>query len=237
MVFPSRQQFKTLTGFPTISDSKKAFHTAFPYVIPSLYRRIADELLVELHLLSHQTNFQVNALFAVGLRQVFRAFTKGYRPEEQIEPMFAALCSCNGFDAEDLKALAEGSTKAVQGHSVEDVQAWLNAKGDKAPEPLASGLAALGGENFHYSRLMAVGLFSLLSDAQGSESDDPEALSATAHALGEQIGLSRPRLEKDLSLYRSNLDKMTQAVELMEETLAAERRKRERQQAEKVSQG
>ncbi|QNI73543.1 photosystem II biogenesis protein Psp29 [Synechococcus sp. NOUM97013] len=226
-----------MTGFPTISDSKKAFHTAFPYVIPSLYRRIADELLVELHLLSHQTNFQVNALFAVGLRQVFRAFTKGYRPEEQVEPMFAALCSCNGFDAEDLKALAEGSTKAVQGHSVEDVQAWLNAKGDKAPEPLASGLAALGGENFHYSRLMAVGLFSLLSDAQGSESDDPEALSATAHALGEQIGLSRPRLEKDLSLYRSNLDKMTQAVELMEETLAAERRKRERQQAEKVSQG
>ena len=171
MVFTSTQQTKTLTGFPTISDSKKAFHTAFPYVIPSLYRRTADELLVELHLLSHQTNFQVNALFAVGLRQVFHAFTKGYRPEEQIEPMFAALCSCNGFNAEKLKALAEGSTKAVQGHSVEDVQAWLTAKGDKAPEPLATGLAALGGESFHYSRLMAVGLFSLLSAAQGSESE------------------------------------------------------------------
>ncbi len=236
MVFPSRQQFKTLTGFPTISDSKKAFHSAFPYVIPSLYRRTADELLVELHLLSHQTNFQVNALFAVGLRQVFHAFTKGYRPEEQIELMFAALCSCNGFNADELKALAEGSSKAVRGHSVEDVQAWLTAKGDKAPEPLATGLAALGGDNFHYSRLMAVGLFSLLSEAQGSESDDPEALSTTAHTLGEQIGLSRPRLEKDLSLYRSNLEKMAQAVELMEETLAAERRKRERQQAEKVVQ-
>jgi len=237
MVFTSTQQTKTLTGFPTISDSKKAFHTAFPYVIPSLYRRTADELLVELHLLSHQSNFQVNALFAVGLRQVFHAFTKGYRPEEQIEPMFAALCSCNGFNAEELKTLAKGSTQAVQGHSVEDVQAWLTAKGDKAPEPLATGLAALGGESFHYSRLMAVGLFSLLSAAQGSESEDPEALSETAHALGEQIGLSRPRLEKDLTLYRSNLAKMAQAVELMEETLAAERRKRERQQAEKVASG
>ena len=70
------------------------------------------------------------------------------------------------------------------------------AKGDKAPEPLASGLAALSGESFHYSRLMAVGLFSLLSEAQGGESDDPEALSATAHALGEHIGLSRPALKK-----------------------------------------
>jgi len=225
-----------LTGFQTISDSKKAFHTAFPYVIPSLYRRTADELLVELHLLSHQTHFRANALFAVGLRQVFQAFTKGYRPEEQLEPMFTALCSSNGFDAEELRSLADGSTKAVQGHSVDDVQSWLRSKGEGAPEPLAGGLGAIVGDKVHYSRLMAVGLFSLLSEAQGSESDDPEELSKTAHAIGEQIGLSRPRLEKDLGLYRSNLEKMAQAVELMEETLASERRKRERQQAEKASQ-
>ena len=78
-------------------------------------------------------------------------------------------------------------------------------------------------------------MFSLLSEAQGNESTDPEELSKTVHAIGEQIGLSRPRLEKDLGLYRSNLEKMAQAVELMEETLAAERRKRERQKAEKAT--
>ena len=118
---------------------------------------------------------------------------------------------------------------------MEDVQAWLKSKGKGAPEPLAAGLSAVTGDDFHYSRLVAVGLFSLLSEAQGKESDDPEELSKTVHAIGEQIGLSRPRLEKDLGLYRSNLEKMAQAVELMEETLAAERRKRERQQAEKAS--
>ena len=91
------------------------------------------------------------------------------------------------------------------------------------------------GDDFHYSRLVAVGLFSLLSEAQGNKSDDPEELSNTVHAIGEEIGLSRPRLEKDLGLYRSNLEKMVQAVELMEETLAAERRKRERQKAEKAA--
>ena len=42
-------------------------------------------------------------------------------------------------------------------------------------------------------------------------------------------GLLRDRLDKDLSLYASNLEKMAQAVELMEETVAAERRRRERQ--------
>ncbi|MFM7434760.1 MAG: photosystem II biogenesis protein Psp29, partial [Vulcanococcus sp.] len=39
----------------TVADSKRAFHTAFPHVIAPLYRRLVDELLVELHLLSHQS--------------------------------------------------------------------------------------------------------------------------------------------------------------------------------------
>jgi hypothetical protein len=42
------------------------------------------------------------------------------------------------------------------------------------------------------------------------------------------MGLLRDRLDKDLKLYASNLEKMAQAVELMEETVAAEKRKRER---------
>ena len=42
----------------TISDSKSDFHKEFPYVIPPIYRKLADELLVELHLLSHQKNFK-----------------------------------------------------------------------------------------------------------------------------------------------------------------------------------
>jgi hypothetical protein len=49
------------------------------------------------------------------------------------------------------------------------------------------------------------------------------------------MGLLKDRLDKDLSLYAGNLEKMSQAVELMEETLAAERRRRERQGETAVS--
>jgi photosystem II biogenesis protein Psp29 len=65
----------------TIADSKRAFHQAFPHVIAPLYRRLADELLVELHLLSHQSSFKTTPLFAVGLCTVFDTFSAGYRPE------------------------------------------------------------------------------------------------------------------------------------------------------------
>ena len=201
-------------------------------MIPSLYRRTADELLVELHLLSHQQHFKTDALFAVGLRQVFTAFTQGYQPETHLDELYAALCTSNGFDPDALKQLADGSSSAVSGHTVTEVREWLSNRGAGAPEPLASGLSSVGGDSFHYSRLMAVGLLSLLSSAQGGEPSDPDQLKSLAHDIGEQLGLSKPRLDKDLSLYTSNLEKMAQAVELVEETLAAERRKRDRQSAE-----
>ena len=49
------------------------------------------------------------------------------------------------------------------------------------------------------------------------------------------MGLIKDRLDKDLSLYAGNLEKMAQAVELVEETLAAEKRRRERQDEGTVS--
>ena len=214
----------------TIADSKRAFHNAFPHVIPSLYRRTADELLVELHLLSHQKQFKVDALFAVGLDQVFNAFTRGYRPESHLVPLFQALCSCNGFDGEALKQLADQSAQAVQGHSVEEVQGWLRNKGAGAPEAVAKILDRADHDNFHYSRLMAVGLLTLLAKAQGDDGADPAELAKLAHELSEPLGLTKERVEKDLGIYTSNVERMAQAVELMEETLAAERRKRERQE-------
>jgi hypothetical protein len=48
--------------------------------------------------------------------------------------------------------------------------------------------------------------------------------------------LSEDKLQKDLDLYRSNLEKMTQARIVMEDTLKAERKKREdREKAKTVS--
>lgn len=214
----------------TVADSKRAFHRAFPYVIAPLYRRMVDELLVELHLLSRQSGFRNDPLFACGLIQVFDSFGKGYRPDAQREPLLAALCSASGFDAAALRQQRDAAMAAMGSHSVEQVRQWVEQEGAGAPEPVAAALASIRRSDFHYSRLMAVGLLSLLEQAQGADAMDPAALRSYAHDLGSAMGLLRERLDKDLSLYASNLEKMAQAVELMEETVAAERRKRERHQ-------
>jgi photosystem II biogenesis protein Psp29 len=216
----------------TVADSKRAFHGAFPHVIGPLYRRMVDELLVELHLLSHQKGFQQDPLFATGLVQVFDSFARGYRPEQHKERLFEALVRSSGFDPVLLRQQRDQAVAAMGQHTVEEVKQWIAQQGQGAPEPVAAALASIRRPDFHYSRLMAVGLLSLLEEARGSESMDPQVLRQSAHEIGASMGLLRDRIDKDLSLYATNLEKMAQAVELMEETIAAERRRREPQQPE-----
>ena len=219
----------------TVADSKRAFHLAFPYVIAPLYRRVVDELLVELHLLSHQAGFELDALFSCGLIQVFDGFTKGYRPEQHRDGLLAALCAASGFDAQQLRQQRDGAMAAMGHHSVDEVKQWVEQQGEGAPQPVAAALAGIRRPDFHYSRLMAVGLFSLLEQAQGADGMDPATLRSYAHDLGTAMGLLRDRLDKDINLYATNLEKLAQAVELMEETVAADRRKREKALAEKLA--
>jgi hypothetical protein len=57
---------------------------------------------------------------------------------------------------------------------------------------------------------------------------DPQALRQFAHETAASMGLLKDRVDKDLALYATNLEKLAQAVELMEETVAADRRRKER---------
>ena len=216
MVSANRLRARTLAERHTIADSKRAFHQAFPHVIAPLYRRVADELLVELHLLSHQKGFEANNLFAIGLNTVFERFTQGYRPAEHPAALLSALCSSNGFDAAQLKTVAQQCLQDAKGQSDDAQQGWLR------DQSLNDGA--------HYSRLMAVGLLAVLEKTSGET--DPASLRQQAIDLSSELGLPTERVEKDLTVFSSNCERMEQAVELMQETLAAERRKKEKRLAE-----
>ena len=124
---------------------------------------------------------------------------------------------------------------SVGHHSVEEVKQWIDQQGQGAPELLQTALVNVRRSDFHYSRLMAVGLLSLLEEARGADSMDSQALRQFAHDTAESMGLLRDRVDKDLALYASNLEKLAQAVELMEETVAADRRRKERRTTEQAS--
>ncbi len=209
----------------TIADSKREFHKSFPYVIPPLYRRIADELLVELHLLGHQKSFKHNILFSLGLKHVFNSFTLGYKPEEHLKPLFDSLCKSNGFDPAKINSEANKAierAKLIESDKVEsiitnefDISRWQT-------EPNIN--------NNYYTRLMAIGLLTMINN---SSKDKParnqqELDFLASIKLSSSLGMPEKRVEKDINLFNSNIEKLKQAVELMNEAVISEKRKREK---------
>jgi photosystem II biogenesis protein Psp29 len=116
----------------TVADSKRRFFAAYPRVIPGLYRRVVDELLVELHLLSCQQGFQADALFSLGLTQVFDNFTKGFQPEDRREDLFEALCVSTSLSTEEMRRQASELTNGIFPHGEKEISSWLEARGEGA---------------------------------------------------------------------------------------------------------
>ena len=187
----------------TISDSKSDFHKEFPYVIPPIYRKLADELLVELHLLSHQKNFKKDSIFAAGLKEIFSKFTSGYKPSEHITKLFDALCSCNGFNPTEINTSSEQLVSKAKLFTKEDLNEFLMQLKDDNKG------------NDYYSRINAIGIYKLVSEISLFKNLKEEDINKEITIVSEQLGYQYSRVEKDISMFKSNIEKMKQALEII----------------------
>ena len=187
----------------TISDSKSDFHKEFPYVIPPIYRKLADELLVELHLLSHQKNFTNNAIFSTGLKAIFNEFTNGYKPNDHIEKLFNAICNCNGFNPSELNSLFN--------------QLITNAKSYTKEESnqIIAKIKSESKEMDYYSRINAIGIYKLVSELPYLKDVKADEINNEIKNFSELLGYQYSRVDKDISMYKSNIEKMKQALEII----------------------
>ncbi len=197
-----RFTYKKLKEKLTVSDSKKLFHEKFPYVIPGLYKRIVDEILVELNLLNHQNEFTQDFLFCVGLTETFKELTKGYKPEKHLNLLFESLCSSSNFEAKEIKEISQKSQKEFNDKLTKDIVKLLKEKISSKPYP---------------SRILNLGLYILISNCQdfkkGNESEKNKIISD----IFEKLNLSTDKAEKDIGVYKSSITKMEQAKELIQE--------------------
>ena len=187
----------------TISDSKSDFHKEFPYVIPPIYRKLADELLVELHLLSHQKNFKENSIFAIGLKEIFITFTNGYKPTEHIDKLFEAICNCNGFNPAAINSSSEGLLSKAKSFTKGDLDEYLSKINNNNEE------------NDYYSRINAIGIYKLVSEIPSFKSIEEENINKEIKDIANLLGYQYSRVEKDISMYKSNIEKMKQALEII----------------------
>ena len=197
-----RFTYKKLKEKLTVSDSKKLFHEQFPYVIPGLYKRIVDEMLVELNLLNHQNEFKQDFLFCVGLTETFKEFMKGYKPEKHLDLLFESLCSSTNFEAKVIKEISQKSQKEFKDKSSKDILKLLKEKSSTKIYP---------------SRMLNLGIYLLISDSQDYKEKNESEKNKLISDIFEKLNLSFDKAEKDIGIYKSSITKMEQAKELIQE--------------------
>jgi len=221
----------------TVSDTKRTFYNLHTRPINTIYRRVVEELMVEMHLLSVNIDFSYNLIYALGVVTTFDRFMQGYEPERDQESIFNALCQAIEQDPQHHRQDAQRVQAIAKALPVKDLIAWLSQTTylDRDADLQAQLQAIANNPNFKYNRLFAIGLFSLLELSDPELVKDEKQLTEALKAIAAGLHLSDDKLNKDLELYRSNLDKMAQALLVMADMLSADRKKREQRKQQSTT--
>jgi photosystem II biogenesis protein Psp29 len=221
----------------TVSDTKRTFYNLHTRPINTIYRRVVEELMVEMHLLSVNVDFSYNLIYALGVVTTFDRFMQGYQPERDQESIFNALSQAVEQDPQRYRQDAERLLAIGKSLPVKDLIAWLSQTThlDRDADLQGQLQAIANNPNFKYSRLFAIGLFSLLEQSDPELVKDEKQRTEALKAISTGLNLSDDKLNKDLELYRSNLDKMAQALIVMADMLSAERKKREQRKQQSTT--
>ena len=205
-----RFTYKKLKEKLTVSDNKKLFHEQFPYVIPGLYKKIVDEMLVELNLLNHQKEFAQEHLFCIGLTETFKELTKGYKPEKHLDKLFESLCSSTNFEAKEIKEISQQSQKEFSNKQSKDILKLLKEKSNSKLYP---------------SRILNLGIYVLISNSKEFKENNETEINKIISDIFEKLDLSPNKAEKDIGIYKNGISKMEQAKELIEELRIKDKKK------------
>jgi len=189
----------------TVSDSKKLFHEQFPYVIPGLYKRIVDEMLVELNLLNHQNEFIQDNLFCIGLTETFKELTKGYKPDEHLMLLFDALCNSSNFEPKKIREISEKTLEEYKEKSLKETTNLLKEQHTS---------------NLYSSRILNLGIYLIISSASDFKDLKDSEKNKTISDIFDKLNLSFNKAEKDIGVYKNILIRMEQAKELLQEAKA-----------------
>jgi photosystem II biogenesis protein Psp29 len=226
-----------VNNLSTVSDTKRNFYSQHTRPINAIYRRVVEELMVEMHLLSTNIDFSYDPVYALGVVGSFDRFMASYRPESEKQSIFVALTQSMGGNAQKYREDAAGIQEFARSMQGQDIVNWLaHPTADGIGAQLAQTLNAVANNSkFKYSRLFGIGLFTIIEQAAPELLKEEKQREAAIGQIGEAMHLPTDKVKKDLDAYRSNLDKLVQMEAVMADLAEAERKKREKRAEEKAA--
>ncbi len=219
----------------TVSETKRTFYSLHTRPINTIYRRVVEELMVEMHLLGVNADFKYDPIYALGVVTTFERFMQGYKPDKDKESIYNALIKSVEEDPEKYRQDAQRLENLAKSIPAKDLVSNLSQQRLGNESDLQALLESIANNSkFKYSRLFAIGLYTLLETSDPEMVKDEKLRNEALKTIANGLHLPDDKLSKDLELYRSNLDKMAQAAIVMADMIAADRKRREQRAAEKA---
>ena len=128
---------------------------------------------------------------------------KGYEPEKHLDLLFESLCNSTNFEAKVIQEISQKSRKEFKDKSSKDILKLLKEKCNAKIYP---------------SRMLNLGIYLLISDSQDFQVNNDESEKNKIIAdIFENLNMSFEKAEKDIGIYKSSINKMQQAKELIQE--------------------
>ena len=218
----------------TVSDTKRDFYSYHNRPINSIYRQVVEELLVEMHLLSVNVDFRKDSIYSLGVVSAFDRFLQGYKPLSDKDSIFNALCQSVGSKPENYRQDAQSITSIPDNWTMDGFIEWLQepSGGDETQSLKETINQIRNNSYFKYSRLFAIGLYTLIDKIDSEVVKDNDKRNKILDQISEILGFSKDKIQKDLDIYRSNLEKMEQVLLLIQEGIQSDRKKREQRQSQ-----
>eukprot|EP01024_Parvocaulis_polyphysoides_P025289 TRINITY_DN2309_c1_g1_i1.p2 TRINITY_DN2309_c1_g1~~TRINITY_DN2309_c1_g1_i1.p2 ORF type:complete len:286 (-),score=58.23 TRINITY_DN2309_c1_g1_i1:464-1321(-) len=216
---------------PSLANTKQKFIDYYSKPIPAVYNTVLQELLAQAHFQCNSVSFQYDEVYALGLTSAFDQILDGYEFEGK-EEIFEAFTKAVNLNPGQIR----GDQKMME-QWLSSANGWENVlpkeDGSDGQQKLMALVNRIKDGKFQYSKFFAVGMFRILELAGAK---DTKALEELVKALG----VDQTKVNKDLTIYRNILSRMSAAKELMKEMLDRERKKqaeRDAAKAEKKEEG
>lgn len=184
--------------------------------------------MVEMHLLSVNADYRYDPVYGLGVVTAFDRFMQGYRPDQDKPSIFNALCRSLEDDPQKYQHDAEQLRTEAVSIPIIDFLSRIQQLGSEQGGGVFGALRSVADNpQFKYSRLYGIGLYSLLEIMDPDLVKDEARRNEALKTVTEALHLNTDKVQKDLELYRSNLDKLAQAQQVMEDILKADRKKKE----------
>lgn len=210
----------------TVSETKRKFLDAYKRPISSMYNTVLQELLVQMHFIRYNINYEYNEIYALGVVSVFEQIMESVSEDERTK-IFNAYITALGENPETYRSDAV-KIEQIAGSLTGPEALTADASGSELQKALARVSERSASNAFNYNKFFAIGLFRLLELTGAKE---PSAL----ERLVKAVGVKPEAVNRDLMLYKGVLSKLAAAKELMREFLEREKRKQAEREAEKAA--